>query len=75
MRTNCPNRALFIEGSDPYPQEGEECHEQYPQEEVCNIDQEVEEEDDSLACIQVMRKLFVQPSKEHPLRTTIFYTC
>ena len=32
-----------------------------PQEEVYNIDQEVEGEDDSLACIQVMRKLFVQP--------------
>ena len=25
------------------------------------IDQEVEDEDDSLACIQVMRKLLVQP--------------
>ena len=58
VRTNCPNRALFIEGSDPYPQEGEEFQEQSPQEEVYNIDQEVEDEDDSLACIQVIRKLF-----------------
>ena len=59
MRANFPNRALLIEVSNPYCQEGEEFQEKSPVEEIFNFYKEVEDKDDSLACAQVMRKTFV----------------
>ena len=72
VKTNCPKLALVIDTSDPLPDDTNE--EVELEDEIYELDEAmVNDSQDFSQFINVMRKLCLQTSQEHSLRTAIFF--
>ena len=73
VKTNCPKLALVIDASEPLPDDTNEEGEL--EDEVYELDGAmINHSEDFSQFINVMRKLCLQTSQEHSLRTAIFFT-
>ena len=74
VKTNCPKLALVMDNSGNEPhlddnEDNDDC------EEIYEVDEDLMRDDDDIGnTMSVIRKMCIQPSKEDPLRTTIFFT-
>ena len=73
VKTNCPKLALVMDNSNPLPTNDNK--ELELEDEIYELDEEmINENEDISQIINVMKKLCLQTSQEHSLRTAIFFT-